>query len=389
MKFDRRKFLRLGTAIAGAPLAISCGGQRATRSAVETPPLSAGALSAAKVAIASCRSYKPEVKEALERSFDLLGGIGSLVRGKTVAVKVNLTCSGSYRPVLGKSAGETYVTHGATAYALAAILLKEGARRVRFMESAPFVDPLEEVVANAGWEVKALQALGNIEFENTRNLGVAKSYAHLPVPGGGHLFSAFELNHSYQDADVFVSLAKLKNHETAGVTLTIKNLFGITPNSLYGNQAPSEYGLSGRLGIHNRWIWTGSRFPGEKGVHFSSGPGFNIPRVIADLCAARPVDLAIIDGIAAVAGGEGPWAGRLTTTEPGILIAGLNPVSTDAVAVAVMGYPNPRAARGVAPFADCDNHLLLAEQLGVGTADLGRIDVRGLTIDKARYPYST
>jgi hypothetical protein len=124
-----------------------------------------------------------------------------------VAVKVNLTCSGSYRPVLGKPAGETYVTHGATAYALAAILLKEGAKRVRFIESAPFVDPLEEVVADAGWDVKALQALGNIEFENTRNLGAAKSYAHLPVPGGGHLFSAFELNHSYQDTDVFVSLA--------------------------------------------------------------------------------------------------------------------------------------------------------------------------------------
>jgi hypothetical protein len=82
VKFDRRKFLCLGTAFAGAPPAISCGGQRATRSAVEAPPLSAAALSAAKVAIASCRSYGPDVKEALERSFDLLGGIGRRVKGR-------------------------------------------------------------------------------------------------------------------------------------------------------------------------------------------------------------------------------------------------------------------------------------------------------------------
>jgi hypothetical protein len=70
-----------------------------------------------------------------------------------------------------------------------------------------------------------------------------------------------------------------------------------------------------------------------------------------------------------------------------VLIAGLNPVATDAVGTAVMGYDNPRAARGVKPFQDCDNHLLLAEQAGLGTADLRQIDLRGLSIEKARYPY--
>jgi hypothetical protein len=70
-----------------------------------------------------------------------------------------------------------------------------------------------------------------------------------------------------------------------------------------------------------------------------------------------------------------------------VLIAGLNPVSTDAVGTAVMGYANPQAPRGVKPFQDCDNHLLLAEQAGLGIADLAQIDVRGLSIKKARYPY--
>ena len=90
-----------------------------------------------------------------------------------------------------------------------------------------------------------------------------------------------------------------------------------------------------------------------------------------------------------MSGGEGPWCGedKLKVTKPGVLIAGFNPVSTDAVATAVMGYDNPRAARGVKPFQDCDNHLVLAEQAGLGIADLAQIDVRGLPIQKVQYPY--
>jgi hypothetical protein len=51
--------------------------------------------------------------------------------------------------------------------------------------------------------------------------------------------------------------------------------------------------------------------------------------------------------------------------KPGVLIAGLNPVTTDVVSTAVMGY-YPRAPRGTAPFQRCENTLLLAEGHGVG-----------------------
>jgi uncharacterized protein (DUF362 family) len=71
---------------------------------------------------------------------------------------------------------------------------------------------------------------------------------------------------------------------------------------------------------------------------------------------------------------------------PGLVIAGTNPVATDAVAAAVMGY-DPQAARGTPPFRDCDNTLRLAEALGVGTTDLTRIDVRGLPVAQARFPF--
>ena len=120
----------------------------------------------------------------------------------------------------------------------------------------------------------------------------------------------------------------------------------------------------------------------------SREPGYRVPRIVADLVAAHPIHLAIIDGVESIAGGEGPWIKGIRKVKPGVLLAGLNPVSTDAVAAAVMGY-NPRAVRGTAPFRTCDNTLLLAEAHGIGTTDLKRIEVRGLPIEQALYRYDT
>jgi len=72
--------------------------------------------------------------------------------------------------------------------------------------------------------------------------------------------------------------------------------------------------------------------------------------------------------------------------QPGVLILGLNPVAADAVATAVMGY-NPRARRGEAPFVSCDNTLLLAEALGIGSADLTNIEICGLSVTEARFKF--
>jgi uncharacterized protein (DUF362 family) len=282
------------------------------------------------------------------------------------------------------------MTHYNTAFTLAKLLFEAGARRVRFVESTQSKAELESTLVFADWDVKSLQALGAVEFENTRNLGKSKKYSHLKVPTGGNLFSSLDLNHAYEETDVMVSLAKLKNHITAGVTLSMKNLFGITPNSLYGDQAGNEDATAGRGPLHNPTGFDKIQLPGLKSGITSTDPTWRVPRIVVDVCAARPIHLAIIDGITSMSGGEGPWcseAGPLKVTTPGILIVGLNPVSTDAVGTAVMGYDNPRAVRGVKPFHICDNHLLMAEQAGLGTADLSQIDVRGLSIQKARYPY--
>lgn len=391
LNLSRRLFLRrsLGLA-AGAPLLL--GVPRLTALIASTAAAlgaSAGGPSRpdAKVAITGCRQYGGEVKPALAKCFDLLGGVGTLVKNKTITVKLNLTGT-DFSPFLGRPVGETYMTHYDTVYALASLLFAEGARRVRLVESTQSRAELAHTLALADWDVKALAALGKVEFENTRNLGTGSNYAHLKVPGSGYMFSAFDLNNAYADTDVLVSLAKLKNHVTAGVTLTMKNLFGITPNALYGEDAGTEDATGGRGELHTpeRKL----KLPGIKPGITSVEATWRVPRITADICAARPVHLAIIDGITAVSGGEGPWclqAGPMKVTTPGVLIAGVNPVSTDAVGTAVMGNADPRAPRGTKPFAFCDNHLLLAEQAGVGSADLRQIDLRGMPIERARYVY--
>ena len=154
--------------------------------------------------------------------------------------------------------------------------------------------------------LKALEALGKVEFENTRNLGSGKSYAHLKVSFGGYMFSTLDLNHAYDETDVMVSLAKLKNHVTAGVTLSLKNLFGITPNSLYGGQAGNEDATEGRGPLHNPRGFEKIQLPGLKNGITSTDPTWRVPRTIVDICAARPIHLAIIDGITSMKGGEGP-----------------------------------------------------------------------------------
>src|SRR5207245_1822654 len=118
---------------------------------------------------------------------------------------------------------ETVMAHYAAALALGRALFANGAKRIRFVESTQSRAALASTLSLADWNVKELESLGKVEFENTRNLGDGTRYSHLKVPTGGLVFSDLDLNHSYEDTDVMVSMAKLKNHITAGVTLSMKN----------------------------------------------------------------------------------------------------------------------------------------------------------------------
>jgi len=356
--------------------------------AVAQPSRAANAPTA-PVAVAACKTYGTELAPALERMFDQLGGLGRLVKGQTVAIKLNLTGSPRYR--LGYRPAElAQWPHPRVIAATVHLLGRAGARRIRLLESCwSTAEPVEEYLLEAGWEPNdILNAAPNVECENTNWLGRGQKYSRLAVPAGGYIYKGFDLNHSYEDCDVFVSLAKLKEHRTAGITLSMKNCFGNAPATIYGDGAgqaePSEFPRGGRNMFHR-----GNRQPAGWTENDLSSPrddGYRVPRIVVDLVAARPIDLAILEGIRSMAAGEGPWIPGVRPNRPGLLVAGANCVTTDAVATALMGF-DPLADRGTAPFETCDSTLRLAEDVGLGTRDLKRIEVVGVPIQKARYRF--
>ncbi len=127
-----------------------------------------------------------------------------------------------------------------------------------------------------------------------------------------------------------ISLALLKTHSLTGVSLSLKNMLGIAPGEPVGAGKKRRFH---RLGIHES---------------------------IADICAYRKPDLAIIDGRVACVGGE--LGGR--PVPYGLMIFSEDPVAADAVGAHVLGY-DPLAIR----------HLRLAQEMGLGVADLDRIEV--------------
>lgn len=380
-KWSRREFLGAAGMALGAQMA-----RPARASALRTP--------ASRVAIGQCQEYNRQVTDVLATLFNQLGGIEKLVNGKTVAIKLNLT--GTPKDRLNTMPMQmTHWVHPQVIGSVVTLLGQAGAKRIRLLESVPFgTKPLEEFMVSAGWQPKDFaNAAPHVEFENTNFLGSGKSYARFMVPGGGLMYAGYDLNHSYRDCDVFVSLAKLKEHRTAGVTLSMKNCFGITPCTIYSDNAPEDEPSIVPAGFRGP-MHSGSRVPPKSApqpVAQSKDPGFRVPRITADLVASRPIHLAVIDGVYTMTGGELPdqapnWIHQ--AVHPGLLIAGMNCVATDAVATAVMGF-DPMADRGVPPFEKCDSTLALAERLGVGTRDLNRIEVVGTPIAKARYRFPT
>jgi len=397
---SRRNLFALSGLAAGA---ISV--KRASADVV-APPVS-------PVSVAKAVNYDADLVTQFQTMLDQIGGIGHLVRGKTVAMKVNLTGSSGTGRHVGLSAGQTSWVHPNIVGALTATLAKLGAKRVRILESTfrkRYGTPLEDTLLNDGWDVKAIKSAAPIvEFEDTNGSGETKKYSTLKVKSRPYIFDAFSLNHSYEDCDFFISVAKLKNHEELGVTLSMKNMFGITPELLYG-LAPKPPGTSPwtrERVFHYGQVQPPAGVPAELDPTSSRYEGWRMPRLLTDLCGARPIDLAVIDGIETIIGGEGTGMPGVKHGKPGILVVGRNCVSTDAVAMATMGY-NPRASRHEAPFRlykgshehppeqlippgeyhqYADNTVMMGEGAGIGSADLAKIDLRGTPIKDVMYDF--
>ncbi|HVN20567.1 MAG TPA: DUF362 domain-containing protein [Dongiaceae bacterium] len=378
--------------------------------AMAVPPAKAAKSEAARpepvapaepVSVAKVRSYDEDLTARFRQMFDQIGGIDKQVKGKTVGIKVNLTGGGSFP---GYTVGDTHWVHPRVVGAAVAAFGALGAKRIRILEGAENrkrAYKLEDKLLSGGWDVNAIRnAAPLVEFEDTDRLGEAKQFSLLKVQSKPYVFPGFLMNHSYEDCDFFVSMGKMKNHEEMGITLCIKNLFGITPLGVYGDREKV---------FHYGQVQSPGGAPVELDAKSNRYEGWRLPRVLVDILAARPVDLAIEDGIVSMVGGEGPWVLGSKPCHPGILVVGKNVVNTDTVAAACMGY-NPRAGRheapyrvyknpkdhppeqlqpGDEPFQYADNMMLLAEAAGIGSADLNKIDVRGVPIKEAMFEYES
>ena len=188
-----------------------------------------------------------------------------------------------------------------------------------------------------------------------------------PVGSQRQIYDVLYMNAALQEADVFISFAKMKCHSTTGVTLALKNLIGLAPIRLYRRTQEDNH----RSAFHESTVYDR-----------------RLPRVAIDLNLARTVHLALVDGIKTVEAGAGVWDKGYNPVQPGLIVAGKDPVATDAVSTAIMGF-DPDAPSGSSPFSYADNHLLLAREAGLGTNKLDEIGVVGETIADVRFPFKT
>lgn len=179
------------------------------------------------------------------------------------------------------------------------------------------------------------------EFDVPFVPGHTDEVAWVQVPGGGQMFERYPVPQSTVDADEVISVQKLKNHGFMGITLCLKNLFGLMPMQPKGRP---------------RWYYH----------HL-----VRMPYMLADLGRIYDPALNVIDGLVTQAGME--WGPGNHPRICNTLIAGDQVIATDACGAHLMGH-DPQADWFTPPFHRDRNALLIAAQGGFGTVNLDEID---------------
>ena len=354
---SRRDFLRLAGVTTLGLLGQACQPQSPGGASPSAPP----APAKFSVAIGQTAAYdRDAVERQVQDLIEKLGGLGDVVKpGDSVAIKTNLT-GGLGNVVPGVEPIDSFVTHPEVVRALAKQVQQAGAKEVFIVEA------VYQWESYSQWGYEDLAADLNVSLVDLNDFKPAADFVEALVGANSLIYPAFIFNKLLTDVDVFMSVSKLKNHYEAGVTHTMKNLYGLVPYRFYRLNKSDAY----RSGFHGRPEQTRSR----------------LPRIIVDLNRARPIHFSLVDGIKTVQGGEGPWIATCKPIEPGVLIAGKNCVATDAVATAVMGH-DPTGDFPDSPFLRGDSHLNLAAAAGLGSNRLEDIEVLGVPIEAARVQF--
>ncbi len=275
-----------------------------------------------EVSIVRCRETEnvEAIKGSLEEAFRLIGGITTVLRkGDRVVIKPNLLLPVPY------TSGAT--TNPFVVEALIDLLGDIGVKKVVIAEGAVVGEKTEKCFSVCGYEALAERKkvpLINLKKDEFIPLGLSS----------GKMFRILRLPKTIVDADAVIDVPVLKTHDCFPVSLGLKNMKGV---------------------IHER---------DKQKFHL-----LDLAQCIVDLNKLVLPRITLIDGTVGMEG-MGPVYG--IPAEAGVLLASFDCVACDAVGSAFMG---------IDPYET--SYIALAEEQGLGIADLGKIEVRGETLEKA------
>ncbi len=238
--------------------------------------------------VAIYRSSYETVEQVVRQAFE---DFPLDVTGKSVLVKPN---------ILGPFEVERHIT---THPAVVAAVLKEVRRR----------GPREVMVGDNpgmrgyGANLECARRAGILAVCNGTYVNLSEGARRVPIES--RFVDEVLVSHQVMDADVLITVPKMKTHLVTTLTAAVKNAFG----HLVGGQK-SE--------LHRRAL--GAR---------------NFSELVVDVYQVRPPDFVVVDGIVAMEG-KGPSSDELY--EAGVIIAGTNGVEVDAVVATLMGAPPER-----------------------------------------------
>lgn len=304
----RRRFIPLAGVAAGA-------GYLGFRGTAQ-PKLPDGPPGLSAVAILRARSYSEDLMAKMAEG---VRECGLDVRGRRVLLKPNLVEFDSSTVI------NTDAAFVAAAFALFRSL---GAAEVRIGEGPGHRRDTYDLAAEAQYR-SAIPRFDDVFTDlNRDDVTRVGSFASEPE---------FYFPNAALGADLIVSLAKMKTHHWAGVTLAMKNLFGLVPGSVYG-------------------------WPKNK-LHY-----LGIPESILALNRQFRRTFAIVDGIVGMEG-NGPIQG--TPKAAGVMVMGRDLVAVDATCCRIMDI-DPAGVE----------YIRLAAALGHVGSD--RIEQRGETVESVK-----
>jgi uncharacterized protein (DUF362 family) len=257
----------------------------------------------ASVAVLRAEQYDARLEAIVRGGLSELGIDARWAKGKSILLKPNLVEPRIEAPHIN--------THPAVVRAVAEVFRRWDAREVLVAEGQGHCRDWRLVLEQSGLG-PVLEEAG-LEYVDLNHDDVFSAENRLGFTDMRELY----LPKTLRRVDRIVSLAKMKTHHWAGVTLSMKNLFGVLPSICYG--------------------W-------PKNVLHLAG----IPQSILDITATVRPHLAIIDGIVGMEG-DGPVMG--TPKRANLLVMGTNFPAVDATAARLMGFdpwriPYLRASSG-------------------------------------------